>query len=76
MVDDLAGWCRAERARKGWSQTTLADFAGISRATVVAAEKDGATPSRETLAALLKVLPATQEQVAAWSGWTAGESER
>lgn len=76
MIDDLAGWCRAERARKGWSQTTLAEFAGISRATVVAVEKDGAAPSRETLAALLRVLPATAEQVATWSGWTAGESAR
>lgn len=75
MIDDLASWCRAERARLGWSQGALATNAGISRATVAAVE-GGHDPSRETIAALVRVLPATQEQVARWGGWTAGESAR
>jgi transcriptional regulator with XRE-family HTH domain len=47
---------RAARGLLGWSQTDLANSAGISRSTVAAIEKEASNPTRELLRRIRTVL--------------------
>jgi len=48
--------CRAARALLGWSQTILAEVAGVGRQTVVDFERGARTPYAQNLAALRSAL--------------------
>jgi len=48
--------CRAARALLGWSQTTLAEAAGVGRQTVVDFERGARTPYAQNLAAIRNAL--------------------
>ena len=52
------GQCRAARALLEWSQTYLADAAGLGRSTIADFERGSRNPSPESMAAIRDALEA------------------
>lgn len=50
--------CRGARAMLGWTQTRLAEAAGVAKATLVDFERDARSPMTQNLAAIRRAIEA------------------